>query len=197
MSRKEGCLQNIICCAVQRAAIQDTVTLRSKMQGLQWTLTRQDRRTFFSHLHRFWCLSVWKVLSAMSCQIHHRGCCYSGLGVEEVSGSFISTGVAAKLAKMIKKDDLFFAYLASELCRNITQYYTPAFNSSRVRKSQVLEMTLTIRVPTAMYNNVRTMMDMSPLNLVVYLSSRHNLLLQQRCKNSFKKRLQSREHFFL
>lgn len=44
----------------------------------------------------------------MSSQIHQGGCCCSGLGVEEASGSFMSMGVAAKLIKMIKKDFFFF-----------------------------------------------------------------------------------------
>lgn len=124
VSRKEGCLQNIICCAVQHAAIQDTVSLWRGLQGLHNGLS-PDRtgELFFSHFHRFWCLSMWKVLSAISSQIHHGGCCYSGLGLEEVSGSFISTGIAAKLMKMIKKMIYFLHILqvsSAEIWHSIT-----------------------------------------------------------------------------
>lgn len=87
----------------------------------------------------------------------------------------------------------FFAYTASELCSSITWCYIPAFNSSRVRKSEVLEMTLNCKKELFRQCTItsKATIDTGPLNLVVCLSSRDNLLLQQRCKNSLKKRLQS------
>lgn len=60
------------------------------------------------HLHMLWFIFIWRVLSAASSQMHQGGRCCSGLGVEEVSGCFMSMWVAAKLIKVIKKDDFFF-----------------------------------------------------------------------------------------
>ena len=79
----------------------------------------------------------------MSSQIHQGGCCCSGLGVEEVSGSFMSMGVAAKLIKMIKRDDFFFAHLASELCSDSSSHGATLQPSTPAElESEVLEMTL-------------------------------------------------------
>lgn len=143
VSRKKGCLQNIIC----HAATQVTVTLWRGLQGLQWNfkiaIAERTGQGFFSHFHEFWCLSIWRILSLMFSQIHQGRWCCSDLRVEEVSGSFMSTGVAAKLIKMIKKDDFFCMSCKWALQWHlITWRYTPAFNFSRVRKSEVLEMTL-------------------------------------------------------